>query len=96
MRIYGEFCWEWCVDWGDAEADFVAFCDSFCGWLMVVLAHRMWKLIWVCVPLILFTLIQNKDLRYFVPYLTALAIVSCLSADLIVNNKGQLAWWGGW
>lgn len=22
----------------DAEADFVAFCDSFCGWLMGVLA----------------------------------------------------------
>ena len=54
MRIYGEFYWEWCVDWfdgryysisptenpqgPDAEADFVAFCDSFCDWLMGVLA----------------------------------------------------------
>lgn len=72
------------------------FVIPFAAGLWVCWPHRMWKLIWVCVPLILFTLIQNKDLRYFVPSLTALAIVSCLSADLIVNNKGQLAWWGGW
>ncbi len=69
----------------------------FAAGLWVCWKRRLWVLlVWVFVPLVLFTLIQNKDLRYYVPCLPALAVVSVLGADLFVKRMWKFVWWGGW
>jgi 4-amino-4-deoxy-L-arabinose transferase-like glycosyltransferase len=96
-RVWTWAGWFWYVKGIALKQILWPFVIPFAAGLWVCWHHRMWNLlIWVCVPLILFTLIQNKGLRYFVPSLPALDVVSCLSADLFVNKKGQLAWWFGW
>ncbi len=67
-----------------------------CG--LALAFRRRWRdlLLWALVPLALFSLIQNKDLRYYVPCLPAAALLSVLFVKALARPPQRAAWRAGW
>jgi hypothetical protein len=59
--------------------------------------RRAWDvLMWALIPLALFSLIHNKDPRYYLPALPSLALLAALAPAEWSREKARAAWWALW
>lgn len=66
------------------------------GFVMAFFSGRWLLLIWALVPLVVFSSVQNKDLRYYVPAFPALAIMIAAAPEKFSRVALRSIWLVGW